>query len=110
MSSSSAVRIPLAPKARPAGPLIERGRAPQAGRAPGAWRRAPGVWLRWAPSLTSVVFLVAILLAFDTPPVDVARFFGYGVWAVILPGTLVYRALRRTPHSLVDDLAMGSAV
>ena len=28
----------------------------------------------------------------------------------MLPGTLVYRALRRTPHTLVEDLVMGIAV
>ncbi|NUO60308.1 MAG: hypothetical protein HOV78_26885, partial [Hamadaea sp.] len=34
----------------------------------------------------------------------------YAVWAVVLPGTLVYRALRPTPRTLVEDVAMGAAV
>lgn len=53
--------------------------------------------------------LVAGLVALETAWSDVARYAVYAVWSVLLPGTLVYRALRRIPHSLVDDLAMGAA-
>ena len=45
-----------------------------------------------------------------TAPVDLVRYGAYVVLALMLPGTLVYRALRRTPHTLVEDLAMGIAV
>ena len=34
----------------------------------------------------------------------------YAASPSLLPGTLVYRALRRTPHTLVEDVAMGAAV
>ncbi|MGW4297581.1 hypothetical protein ACWEH1_31765 [Micromonospora chersina] len=40
----------------------------------------------------------------------VARWTAYAALAVLLPGTLVFRALRRRPHTLVEDLAMGAAV
>jgi hypothetical protein len=38
------------------------------------------------------------------------RYCAYALWAVILPGTLVYRALRPDPRTLVEDIAMGAAV
>ncbi len=65
--------------------------------------------VRWLPVLTVLVVTGATLVALDTPVVDVLRYLGYLGWAVLVPGTLVYRSLRRTPHSLVDDLAFGAA-
>ncbi|TWH65888.1 hypothetical protein [Micromonospora olivasterospora] len=53
---------------------------------------------------------MAALLATGTPALDVARWTGYVLLAVLLPGTLVFRALRRRPHTLVEDLALGAAV
>ncbi|GAA4701005.1 hypothetical protein GCM10023263_43440 [Phytohabitans rumicis] len=50
------------------------------------------------------------LIVSGTPVLDVARYAAYAALAVMLPGTLVYRALRRTPRTLVEDLAMGAAV
>ncbi|WP_426509967.1 hypothetical protein ACPPVO_04220 [Dactylosporangium sp. McL0621] len=35
---------------------------------------------------------------------------GYVATAITLPGTLIYRALRKAPHSLVEDLAFGTAI
>jgi hypothetical protein len=70
-------------------------------------RSAP---VRWGPFAFAVVFAVALLVRAGTAPVDVLRYAGYAGLAVVLPGTLVYRALRRTPHTLVEDLAMGAAV
>ncbi|HEU5109429.1 MAG TPA: hypothetical protein VFT95_12880, partial [Micromonosporaceae bacterium] len=43
-------------------------------------------------------------------PLDVLRYGLYVVGAVMVPGTLVYRALRGAPRSLPDDVAMGAAV
>jgi hypothetical protein len=65
---------------------------------------------RWLPLLAAVAWFVAVLVAADTPVLDIARYAGYVGLAVILPGMLVYRALRRTPHTLVEDVAMGAAV
>lgn len=65
---------------------------------------------RWLPLVATLAFVAAVLLAADTSPVDLLRFAAYATLTVILPGTLVYRALRRDPRSLVEDLAMGAAV
>ncbi|MED7951749.1 hypothetical protein [Streptomyces sp. BE303] len=69
---------------------------------------APGGLRRWAPAVACYLFAVALLLATDTPPGDVARYTGYAAWGVLLPGTLVFRALRRRPHTLVEDLVLGA--
>ncbi|MFK3981883.1 hypothetical protein ACI2K4_16090 [Micromonospora sp. NPDC050397] len=65
---------------------------------------------RYAPALAGLVVVVAILLSADTPLLDIVRYAGYALLAVVLPGTLVYRALRARPHTLVEDLAIGAAV
>ncbi|MFG2295222.1 hypothetical protein [Streptomyces sp. NPDC048603] len=52
--------------------------------------------------------LAGTLVASDTPVADIARYAFYVLWGVLLPGTLVYRALRRTPHTLIEDLALGA--
>lgn len=65
---------------------------------------------RYAPAVAVFVVLAAILLDAGTPAVDIARYTGYALLGVVLPGTLVYRALRARPHTLVEDLAVGAAV
>ncbi|WP_434741176.1 DUF2298 domain-containing protein [Micromonospora sp. SH-82] len=75
-----------------------------------ACRRVVSSAGRWAPGVVGFGFVAAVLIATGTPPVDLIRFTGYAVLAVLLPGTLLYRALRRRPHTLVEDLAMGAAV
>jgi hypothetical protein len=68
------------------------------------------VLTRWAPLGVAVAFMAIILLRAGTSPLDLMRYAAYVVGAVLLPGTLLYRALRRRPHTLVEDLAMGAAV
>lgn len=65
---------------------------------------------RWLPLAAALTFLAGTLLAAGTEPLDLLRYTAYVVLALLVPGTLVYRALRAIPHSLVDDLAMGLAV
>ena len=65
---------------------------------------------RWAPLAFTVAFAAAILLRAGTSPLDLLRYAAYAILAVVLPGTLVYRALRRRPHTLVEDLALGAAL
>jgi hypothetical protein len=65
---------------------------------------------RYAPAAAVLVVLTAVLLDTGTPAVDIARYTGYALLAVVLPGTLVYRALRARAHTLVEDLAVGAAV
>lgn len=69
-----------------------------------------GVVRRWSPLVVGVGYFAIVLLAADTDPVDLLRYAFYLGYAVLLPGTLVYRALRRRPHTLVEDVAMGAAV
>jgi hypothetical protein len=59
-----------------------------------------------------VVAVAAVVawIATDTAGADIARYGLYVGYAVVAPGTLVYRALRRTPFTLVEDLAYGAAV
>lgn len=91
--------------APPASPADHAGAARPQGEAAAGPRLA-----RWLPATAVGLVLVAALLATGTPALDILRYAGYVAWALVLPGTLVYRALRGTPHSLVDDLAMGAAV
>ncbi|WP_433282685.1 hypothetical protein [Micromonospora sp. CA-244673] len=72
-------------------------------------RRRPAA-LRWAPTVAGYAAVVAVLLAAGTSAGAIARWTAYAALAVLLPGTLVFRALRRRPHTLVEDLALGAAV
>jgi hypothetical protein len=68
------------------------------------------VLVRWSPFAAGLVATLAILLIADTPVLDLARYAAYAVLAVALPGTLLYRSLRRAPHTFVEDVAMGIAL
>jgi hypothetical protein len=72
--------------------------------------RRPTPGRRWLPLASAFVAVIVILVAADTSWWDLARYAAYAILAVALPGTLVYRSLRRTPHTLVEDVAMGLAV
>ncbi|HET8683173.1 MAG TPA: hypothetical protein VFM54_15080 [Micromonosporaceae bacterium] len=91
--------------ARPAG--VGAGVAPGTGGPP---QVTEPPFYRWLPFASAVMFVVLVLVAADTPILDIARYAGYATLAVALPGTLVYRALRARPHTLVEDVAMGVAV
>jgi len=64
---------------------------------------------QWLPFAFALVVSAAILVAADTSVLDIARYAAYAVLTVALPGALVYRALRRTPHTLVEDVTLGLA-
>jgi hypothetical protein len=76
-------------------------------------RWAPGVATvlrsRWAPLVSTVLLAAAILLTYGVSVWDLLRYAAYVLLAVVGPGTLLYRALRRTPFTLVEDLVMGAA-
>jgi hypothetical protein len=65
--------------------------------------------LAWLPLATGLALVVAILLHAGTPVAEILRYAAYAI-GVIVPGTLVYRALRGPAFTLVEDLAMGAAV
>jgi hypothetical protein len=70
----------------------------------------PAAWLRWLPLATAVLVTAAVLVAAGTSPVDILKYAAYAILTVIVPGTLVFRVLRRHPHTLVEDLAFGTAI
>ncbi|MFG2059225.1 hypothetical protein ACGFI9_34930 [Micromonospora sp. NPDC048930] len=72
-------------------------------------RRRPTLG-RYAPAVAGYAVAAAVLLVAGTPVAALARWTGYALLAVLLPGTLVFRALRRRPYTLVEDLALGAAV
>jgi hypothetical protein len=94
-------------RSAPAPSTVDRSAGGRPG--PPAPPRAPALQ-RWLPLLAALGYVAAVLLAADTPPADLLRYAAYVSLALILPGTLVYRSLRRTPHTLVEDVAMGAAV
>jgi len=67
-------------------------------------------WRRWQPLAVALVVMAAVLLASHTAPLDILRYIGYAVLSVIGPGMLVFRSLRRRPHTFVEDVAFGAAV
>ncbi|MCU7729740.1 hypothetical protein ODJ79_38990 [Actinoplanes sp. KI2] len=69
----------------------------------------PSRLLSAAPWLIAVVTTVAVLVATGTPPVDILRYAAYFAVAVLLPGTLVHRALRGSRGNLPEDLGLGGA-
>ncbi|MFJ9441625.1 hypothetical protein ACIRRH_07085 [Kitasatospora sp. NPDC101235] len=84
--------------------------APSGGPSGGAadtGSRAHAFW-RFLPAVSAYLLLVGLLLAADTRVGDIARYTFYAAWGVVLPGTLVFRALRRRPHTLMEDLAFGA--
>jgi hypothetical protein len=95
-------------------PAVRRPEADPAGatgvEVPGRTATLRSVAWRWLPFAVAAGSAAVILLVGQTSILDLARYAGYAVVAVALPGTLVYRALRRTPHTFVEDVAMGVAI
>ncbi|MEU9377187.1 hypothetical protein AB0D94_25900 [Streptomyces sp. NPDC048255] len=88
---------------------VSQGRRPERPAPSGEGGPAPSHPFRgFLPAIAAYLLLVSLLLAADTTVSDVARYTFYVLWGVLLPGTLVFRALRRRPHTLVEDLAFGA--
>ncbi len=73
------------------------------------------LWVRllgsgWIPAAAVAVFAVTVLVAFETPVWDIARFAAYVIFCLTLPGTLLWRSLRGTPRSFVEDVAAGTVL
>jgi len=64
----------------------------------------------WIPTVVLSVLVVGVLLGYQTPAADIGRFVAYVVYGIALPGTLIWRALRSTPWSFVEDVAGGTAI
>ncbi|GAA2596459.1 hypothetical protein GCM10010435_89580 [Winogradskya consettensis] len=64
-----------------------------------------GALLPWA--LVTVVYVAALLNA-DTPARDIAIYGVYLVLGIVVPGTLVWRAVRGSRGNLPEDLGLGA--
>lgn len=64
----------------------------------------------WIPTGLVIVLAGALLLRFEVAPPELIRFGAYLLGVVVLPGTLIWRALRGTPRSLFEDLACGAVL
>lgn len=72
-----------------------------------ATEKVPHWWWRWLPAITGVAGVATLLLVADTAVLDLVRYSAYGIASLAVPGTLVYRLLRRHPHTFVEDVAYG---
>jgi hypothetical protein len=63
----------------------------------------------WLPAAAVIAALLGVLLATHTAPLDIVKYAAYLCYGVLAPGTLVFRSLRRTPHTLLEDLTLGFA-
>lgn len=70
----------------------------------------PRRWTRPLPLLAVLALWGTIFTWFGIGPGQLLSFTAYLGWAVLLPGVLVYRSLRRTRHGLVDDVVVGGVV
>ncbi|MFG1838518.1 hypothetical protein ACGFH8_08795 [Micromonospora sp. NPDC049175] len=77
--------------------------------APAARRNALLPVLTTLPWALAIAALLVVWARGDVPAPDLARFSAYWVFALVLPGTLVHRALRGSRGNLPEDLAYGAA-
>lgn len=87
--------------------LLERPVAPVG---PPAARRAGAAATAALPWVTVAAALVVALRLTGTPIADIVGYAAYWALAVVLPGTLVHRALRGSRGNLPEDLGYGAAV
>ncbi|MEU8419831.1 hypothetical protein AB0C15_03015 [Micromonospora sp. NPDC048835] len=85
--------------------LAERVETP----APASRRNALRPVLSALPWLLVIAALLVVWSRGGVPAADLARFSAYWVLALVLPGTLVHRALRGSRGNLPEDLGYGAA-
>src|SRR5262245_15640540 len=61
------------------------------------------------PWLFPAALLIGGLLVTGTPFWDISRYAAYFAFAVLVPGTLIHRALRGSRGNLPEDLGLGAA-
>ncbi len=64
---------------------------------------------RWVPGLVLLAACAWWLMPLETPLHSIGLYALAFAWSVVLPGTLVHRALRGRPTTLVADVAFGGA-
>jgi hypothetical protein len=62
------------------------------------------------PGVVALLVAVGTVLAYGTPPEDVALFVAYVAFGLTLPGTLLWRAFTRLGLPTAADLAAGTAL
>ncbi|KXK60823.1 hypothetical protein AWW66_16995 [Micromonospora rosaria] len=80
---------------------------------PGVGRRVVGVLRRVAAAGLWAAVLAGLVYAWrwtDTPTDDIRAYLVYWLAGLVLPGTLVHRALRGSRGNLPEDLGYGAAV
>ncbi|MDQ1654946.1 MAG: hypothetical protein QOD41_29 [Cryptosporangiaceae bacterium] len=60
-----------------------------------------------SPVWLVTVLAAGALLVFQTPVIDLVKYAAYVLYAVAVPGVLVWRSLRGAARSLAEDLAAG---
>jgi hypothetical protein len=66
--------------------------------------------LRYLPAVTATAVVLAVLHRYGTPVPVALGYLVYLTLTAALPGTLVWRAVRGTRVSFVEDVAVGTAV
>lgn len=66
--------------------------------------------IRWLPACVPAATALVLYLAFDVRLGQIALYLGWLLLAVVVPGTLIWRALRGDARSFVEDVASGSAL
>ncbi|WP_033340087.1 hypothetical protein [Catenuloplanes japonicus] len=77
---------------------------------PGRIARTADLVVRLLPAVLTAAVITAVLRWYGVSTRDIAAFSGYLTFAVLLPGTLVWRALRRGAGTLPADVAGGAAI
>ncbi|MDP9791512.1 hypothetical protein J2S43_000024 [Catenuloplanes nepalensis] len=77
---------------------------------PGRFARGAGFVVHFLPAAVTAAITITILRWYGVSARDIAAFAAYLVLAVLLPGTLVWRALRRGPGALPADVTGGAAI
>jgi hypothetical protein len=67
-------------------------------------------WLGLLPAVAVSAATIATLVAYATPPVEIAVFLGYVIICLTIPGTLLWRACSPVRCGPAVDLAAGTAV
>jgi hypothetical protein len=62
------------------------------------------------PWMVLAAVTVTLPAALGTPPLDIVRYIAYILYAVVIPGALLYRAIRPAPRSLLEDPTHGTVV
>ncbi|HEX9998999.1 MAG TPA: hypothetical protein VGB74_00985, partial [Actinoplanes sp.] len=88
---------------------VRTAEAPPQSPSPMAGTPRARLWWSVLPWSIPAAVLVVALLDAGTPAADIALYAAYFAFAVVLPGTLVHRALRGSRGNLPEDLGLGAA-